>query len=774
MSHFQLRKWPIEYTQDSDFAIPGIDSSLSAFCTPDRNQTWESLVSTSSSSRPLQRGGQNLAPNTGSETRETDYDTCLKRWYTVLESLQLTENGDSNLSQAQFNAYALLYDWWYNAAFDSQVTSSVRDWIEKAARLHVGMKIRPRISGSRYNLILFDLWRNELINWKHQESGSILYNYRSMAAAEAACHKITENSSSVLSRSTLTAREHQSFSTTQLPELKKIHQVARHRPMTASIEPCFWISSHESRLPFYLWDKTENRTVTTEGLQSPTYAAISHTWGRWRLQPSVDAHVEGVPWPVPENSLFQVRNLPWLMAQVPTHTRYIWFDLLCIPQNMSDPLFGPRAQIEIANQAEIFRLADIAIAWFNWIPHWSGLRSAVEWLVLLYTCLENTSTFRSDAAFEKATVAASETTHLLSYPPGVEARVEDLEKSQPSSWFTSLWTLQEVCLRPEMILCARSWQPLQLGHGYRVSLDHIIALWINTYDSVIRERPNIFTSGYDSALGERTKWPIGVTEIALLLEKTGMRELPRMLPQTVMILGNQRYCESRRAEAIMSVLDARAWFSEGKTSEGDADVLGKYPLAFVQELRNKLGGKFFATADTFFTEVNEMGTLLPFSDKSTAHRRVMTNPFGTEDHPAVETWKICSNGQVLLPEVGIVAAYPPRSDKREIARVLCPSGMPGVPENLRDEVDLSPFLASFAAHQHKYAVCLLLSSARVNGLILAEEGRPDDCLGPDTTARFFRKIGVFFYNANGEMHHALRRGEDYTFPESEKVDWIVL
>ena len=173
MSHFQFRKWPIEYAQDSDFAIPGIDSCLLAFCTPDRNQTWESLISKSFSSRPLQRGGQNLASDTGSETREIDYDTCLKRWYTVLESLQLTRNGDSNWSHARFNAYALLYHWWYHAAFDFQVTSSVRDWIEKAARLHVGMAIRPRIGSSRYNLVLFNLWRSELMNWKHQESGSL-------------------------------------------------------------------------------------------------------------------------------------------------------------------------------------------------------------------------------------------------------------------------------------------------------------------------------------------------------------------------------------------------------------------------------------------------------------------------------------------------------------------------------------------------------------------------------------------------------------------------
>ena len=180
MSHVQFPKWPIEYTQDSDFAIPGIDSRLLAFCTPDRNQ----------------------ASNTRLEPRGIDYDTCLKRWYAILESLQL-KRGDSNLSLAQLNAYALLYHWWYNAAFDSQVTSSVRDWIEKAARLHVGMTIRPRIGSSRYNLLLFELWRSELMNWKHQEPGPQLYNYRSMAAAEAACHEMTQNSGLAMAKSTL-------------------------------------------------------------------------------------------------------------------------------------------------------------------------------------------------------------------------------------------------------------------------------------------------------------------------------------------------------------------------------------------------------------------------------------------------------------------------------------------------------------------------------------------------------------------------------------------
>jgi hypothetical protein len=60
------------------------------------------------------------------------------------------------------------------------------------------------------------------------------------------------------------------------------------------------------------------------------YLVISHTWGRWRIN-GEDIAVDGVPWPVPGNTIFDVTNLPDMLAAVPFDTRYIWFDLVCIP-----------------------------------------------------------------------------------------------------------------------------------------------------------------------------------------------------------------------------------------------------------------------------------------------------------------------------------------------------------------------------------------------------------------------------------------------------------
>ena len=273
--------------------------------------------------------------------------------------------------------------------------------------------------------------------------------------------------------------------------------------------------------------------------------------------------------------------------------------------------------------------------------------------------------------------------------------------------------------------------------------------------------------------------PDGVKELIALLERTGMSELPRMSPLSVLTLGNQRYCERRRAEAVMSVVDARAWFLENdEYQQNQKDlVLGKYPLSFVREVRNKLKGQFFATADTTFEESNKSGMLLPFSDTSTGSRRAVVNPFGAEDHPAVETWILGQDGSVHLPKVGIVAAYPSRSGTEEIARVLVPQGTPGIPERhetTRNEVDLNEFLASFSPSQEKYAICILHSGGRVNGYIIVEETSHGPQQTLDVVQRVFRKVAVFFYNANDEEHRAKRKNEKYQFPQSEVVNWIVL
>ena len=72
-----------------------------------------------------------------------------------------------------------------------------------------------------------------------------------------------------------------------------------------------------------------------------------------------------------------------------------------------------------------------------------------------------------------------------------------------------------------------------------------------------------------------------------------MVELPRMSLLTVLTLGNQRYCQDGPAEAIMSVVNARDWFLEDRGLGKAPTVLGRSPLAFIQEVWNKLKGHFF-------------------------------------------------------------------------------------------------------------------------------------------------------------------------------------
>ncbi|MCJ1387456.1 hypothetical protein MMC18_000299 [Xylographa bjoerkii] len=226
----------------------------------------------------------------------------------------------------------------------------------------------------------------------------------------------------------------------------------------------------------------------------------------------------------------------------------------------------------------------------------------------------------------------------------------------------------------------------------------------------------------------------------------------------------------------MSVVGARDWFIKMGNSATLKEVLllEKYPLAFVQEVREKLGGQFFAAADTLYEEVNELGTLLPFSGKSAAHRRVAANPVRSEDHPAVASWNINPDGSVLLPRVGIVAAYPRRSEATELARVLIPEGMPNIPATVRENVELNTFLASFCADQEKFAISLLRAGSRINGLILMRESSHYYTHLSDPFCRPLRKIATFFYNCDDEAHMTLRNGREYAFPCSTTVNWLVL
>lgn len=84
----------------------------------------------------------------------------------------------------------------------------------------------------------------------------------------------------------------------------------------------------------------------------------------------------------------------------------------------------------------------------------------------LYASSDDPAVLDLEEAFERSRLVAGGITHLLLYPhKSSSGTPHDVQKAEPSSWFTSLWTLQDVCLHPEILLCDQDWRPLTIGHN---------------------------------------------------------------------------------------------------------------------------------------------------------------------------------------------------------------------------------------------------------------------------------------------------------------------
>ena len=264
--------------------------------------------------------------------------------------------------------------------------------------------------------------------------------------------------------------------------------------LSPEIDHCQWLSTEETpafpaaRLfepPYFLWDRTLGKTVEVRSLpEPPTYSIISHTWGRWR---KTDPHVSvaGVPWLIPPNSRFDVANLADLVNTPVFQTRYIWLDLLCIPQSEAEESLLVVRDAEIARQTEIFRGAYRAYAWLNDVESWQGLTHACHWISLSYLIHTGTNRTAAGIMMEEVAEHAMKSTQLVSnWDYSSRPAPHDLV---PIGWFSSLWTLQEICIRPDMVLLNKDFIPFSLGpapEDHIVPFDSIVAL-VNGYHNAI-------------------------------------------------------------------------------------------------------------------------------------------------------------------------------------------------------------------------------------------------------------------------------------------------
>lgn len=423
--------------------------------------------------------------------------------------------------------------------------------------------------------------------------------------------------------------------------------------------PCEWLKADVDEfrnLPYYLWDLKARRTVETSGLHHTVeYVSISHTWGRWWKDSPIA--IPGVPWDVPQNSRFEVAALPEillnLVSHIPRDIQYVWLDLVCIPQDHS--AIGTR---EIARQAKIFRSARHAIAWLCDIESYSGLTRILNFLsirLLKMTDPEDQARLMLVKLHTKADII------------GKGCGLLNESEYSLNPWFTSLWCLQEICLRPDMWLAAKDGSLLIRNKDIPVPLSGIISLLETT-----------MLFGAPEEVNEPDEY-IGIALLVQWYVTSGFKSLLALDTASILTLAETRHCTARRGEAIMSALGVTDWFTSAIANDTDVYeslekdlVLGKYPLAFVQELANKRPRDFFGTAHRLHVNIDlgvvsadpyERGSLLPFGEKQEGDMdtNMMTRIFGdrmqsSTTHHTVSKWIIHQSGSVHMPVAGILAS----------------------------------------------------------------------------------------------------------------------
>jgi len=540
------------------------------------------------------------------------------------------------------------------------------------------------------------------------------------------------------------------------PDLKEPHQdsigtrtrlrnIEIHGPI---LEPCPWLPKtvdELQNLPLYLWDIQGARTVRVSNLETrPEYIAISHTWGRWSTGKSVK--VNGVPWKVPQNTKFKVKQLAKMLHKLPGGLKYVWMDLLCIPQDRSED--GAR---EIARQAKIFQEARFAIAWLNDVESFEGLRRIIEWQALEMLVISGEQCQHSLASLRKTAWSAiyGKQSGLLLPRNGPLT----FEFIQPNPWFTSLWTLQEVCLRPDMWLCAKDWSTLACNGSSPVPISGFVAV-LETWRIQDLTRIQVLLEVDPQKQGH-----IALYELGVWLFTTGLSKLLDLDRAAILTLGDRRHCTERRAEAIMSALGVVNWYNSALSTCKSIDalgdylekdlVLGKYPLEFVNQLAKEIPRDFFAAFHrlNIDLEVGEsifsgpkQGTMIPFSRTHAFYPEISffrQEKASSTTHESLLGWEVEQSGAVRIPTACIItsttiAKQAMRTNDVLAACIIGPEGSEALsaplPEHMRVDLDIGPEWVNLHdwIYQHRHDIYAIATGYRYN---FNENGDPESkCL----------------------------------------------
>jgi hypothetical protein len=613
---------------------------------------------------------------------------AMRDWSRFRELYESSENFRGHLSPTQQTSFRILDDWWnsrYSAASDME------DFVASVEELSpVASVALPTSSGfpytwtshSYYHTYCMELFFREFhaMEWEPHVPRPKLLNL--MAAREStARHAIHMRFAWATHRSLVlkTPKDEEP----RLPEyMKPVREmdfwkdnIYFQEPQPGDVAQEGYLEKMESLTdpPLYLWDVQEKKTVRTSDFERcPDYMCVSHTWGRWTYRPPQMVQVPNVPWEIKGNTLYDVRDVPDMLLGL--NTEYVWLDLFCLPQDDS-----PDHHKEVANQTAIFRRSKACVAWLNDVEEWAVTSAALNNIGLRYlrnTCIHPDLEV-SDEVIEATYDAAHGPSELLK--PGM--------LDEPSSWFSSLWTLQETVLCPNLRLCTRTMDVLSDEKGTPISLSTLLTLV-----EIPRRRPTIPTKELIGFQNIVYQIPPACQTLSSLSHKTQLGWVMRLLsPIDVMINANLRACKRSRAVAIMSALDVVEWYKErkpdkdGKVSstgyDDDELILETFPLSFVREAARKFGSAFYTAMsdmnayrmEKFDTLTGfgdyQVGSMMPFTKNhgwvSSVYAAITFSQLRKRDHESVATWVIQENAGVRIRQAGILASSEdaPQEDK---------------------------------------------------------------------------------------------------------------
>lgn len=478
------------------------------------------------------------------------------------------ENGDfrQGLSPSQICSYEVLTDWWHASYCDRDTIRRAHVYMRKQLDTrypwfpHSG---RPFLDAMKametesvyhnrcYTLFLMEFHPG---TWEPFMAGRNAINMENARRDAAACAVAQRLAASCLH---WPRRGSSSGANGPLPKYPRL-----------AMTPGQKTQAPPKGSPYYLWDTKKRITVVVNELPScPDYVCISHTWGRWVDGSKPPFELPGVPWPVPrvKPERFDVEELPEQLGRL-GHP-YIWFDLFCIPQVPIDPwrarhkaeeidAWKERADDEIARQSTIFRGSKRCIAWLTDLSTWKDMSRALKWMSMRFL-KDSRASFDGPVQAMSAKLARHKShaaAKLFKNPLGDTLMTFEFAQDVglvfrvALTWFSSLWTLQEAVLCPEMELCCKDWCRLEDDWGAAISLKSLL----------------VFIHQCSDVGKEKWKWPAGPAELHDLHIHTSMANvLMSESPMAVCAATALRQCSgppSSRAPAIMSAIGVTEWW----------------------------------------------------------------------------------------------------------------------------------------------------------------------------------------------------------------------